>query len=398
MNRRQFIKTSGTALVGSTVMSELASTASSLLSTDKDKKLLVHRFGVDYVPSRNWYYCYNDWDPSAIARDFDQIVNIGADHMRVMVIWPWFQPNPTYVSSVHLDRLDQLMQLAAERRLDVMPSLYTGWLSNYHFSPPYLEKEPFFTSDKWARVQQYYLEEVSKRMNQHENFLGYDIGNEINCNWQCVPVDGDAWMRRVFGSMHALCPDRIHVNGVDHAPWFTVNTFSPEALVSQQKLVSLHCWPRYTGAGKYGKPLEVPYTHVGAGMAALARSYGRDPEKPIWIQEFGACAEDMPETDIPHWLEIMVTSAIDEGVSWFTWWGSHDVDRKFKFGPAEYQVGLMTTDNRIKEQGRMFKQLADAYRGKVVNIPAATLPPPPQVRSNEATWAWLLDWMNWKKS
>ena len=348
---------------------------------------------MNYVPSRNWYFCYNDWDASAIARDFDRIAELGADHLRVMVIWPWFQPNPTCVSTAHLDRLDQLMQLAAQRKLDVLPTLYTGWLSGFRFNPVYLEKEPFFTSPKWAEVQDLYLDEVSKRMRMHANFLGYDIGNEINCDWKCPTAEGDAWMTRIFQRMHTLCPGGAHVNGVDHNPWFTVNSFSPEALMAQQAIVALHCWSFWTGAGKYGKPLEVPYTRLAAGMTALARSYGKDPRKPIWLEEFGACSEEMPEADVPRWLDMAVGGAIDEGASWFTWWASHDVDRRYQFNPFEYGLGLITVDNRIKEQGRVFKRLADAYRGKAVVIPSKALPPPPQQRTMDATWRWLLDWM-----
>jgi hypothetical protein len=384
-------------LAAGALLGELPGAAAGAAGTAKVDALLRHRFGVDYVPSRNWYFCYNDWEPSAIARDFDRIAEIGADHLRVMMIWPWFQPNPACVSSAHLDRLDQLMELARERKLDVLPTLYTGWLSGFHFNPTYLEKEPFFTSPKWARVQEFYLEEVSKRMRQHSNFLGYDIGNELNVNWQCAPAQGDAWMERIFKRMHSLCPGRIHVNGVDHNPWFSVNTFSPQALVAQQGIVALHCWPYWTGAGKHGKHLDAPYTRVGAGMAVLARSYGKSPQKPMWLQEFGACAEEMPEADVPKWLELAVSAAIGEGVSWFTWWASHDVDRRFEFHPFEYGLGLMTVDNRIKEQGRMFKRLAEAHRGKAVNIPAKPLPPPPAERTQEATWSWLLEWMGRKE-
>lgn len=396
MNRRDFLQSSSATLVAGTLLAEgLEAKAAPAAAADANG-LLRHRFGVDYVPSRNWYFCYNDWDASAIARDFDRIVEIGADHLRVMVIWPWFQPNTTWVSPAHLDRLDELIRLAAQRHLDVLPTIYTGWLSGFHLNPPYLEKEPFFTSPKWAAVQDLYLDELSKRMREHPNFLGYDIGNEINCNWRCETAQGDAWMARIFERMHALCPGRVHVNGVDHNPFFTVNTFSPEALAAQQAIVSLHSWSFWTGAGKHGRPLETPYTRLAAGVAALARSYAKDPRKPMWLEEFGACSEEMPEADVPRWLELTVTQAIEQGVSWFTWWASHDVDRKFELNPFEYGLGLMTVDNRIKEQGRMFKRLADAYRGKPVKLPQKELPPPPAQRTMQTTWRWLLDWMEWK--
>jgi hypothetical protein len=382
MNRREFLERSSTVLAAGVIPGVVEGKAA-------DDRLLRHRFGVNYVPSRNWYYCYNDWQPAAIARDFDRIAEIGADHLRIMVIWPWFQPNPTWVSTAHLDRLDELMRLAAQRKLDVLATLYTGWLSGFHLNPSFLEKEPFFTSPKWAAAQNLYLDEVSKRMRGHGNFLGYDIGNEINCNWQCVPAQGDAWMKRIFQRMHASCPG-VHVNGVDHNPWFSVTTFSPQALAAEQSIVSLHCWPFWTGAGKYAKPLEPAYTRLAAAMAALARSYAQDPRKPIWLEEFGACSEEMPEGDVPRWLEQTVTAAIHEGVSWFTWWASHDVDRRFQFNPFEYGLGLMTVDNRVKEQGRMFQRLAAAYRGKPVQLSGGPLPPPPVTRNKDTTWQWLL--------
>jgi hypothetical protein len=405
VNRRNFLKSSSAALATGAFLSEISGLSGSLIAaptvapTPKKQKndLLRHRFGVNYVPSRNWYFCYNDWNLSTIAHDFDRIVEIGADHMRVMLVWPWFQPNPTYVSAAHLDRFEQLMQLAAERELDVLPTLYTGWLSGFHLNPTFLEKEPFFTSPQWAVAQDLYLDEVSKRMQKHSNFLGYDIGNEINCNWSCAPAQGDAWMERVFQRMHSLCPDCIHVNGVDQHPWFNSTAFSQEALVAQQSIVALHCWPFWTGAGKYGKPLEAPYTRLGAGMAALARSYGKAPQKPMWMQEFGACSEEMPEADLPQWLELTMTSAIEGGVSWLTLWSSHDVDRRFEFNSFEYCLGLITVGNRIKEHGRVFKRIAEAYRGKPVNVPNKSLPPPPSERTDEATWGWLLNWMDVKK-
>jgi hypothetical protein len=56
----------------------------------------------------------------------------------------------------------------------------------------------------------------------------------------------------------------------------------------------------------------------------------------------------------------------------------------------------LTTENKIKEQGRVFKRFAEAYRGKPVVIPTSPLPPPPSERTDESTWRWLLDWMGEK--
>ena len=36
-----------------------------------------HRFGVNYTPSHNWWFCWNDWNPDPIKRDLDAIAALG---------------------------------------------------------------------------------------------------------------------------------------------------------------------------------------------------------------------------------------------------------------------------------------------------------------------------------
>ncbi len=356
-------------------------------------RFLLHRFGVNYVPSRNWYFCWNDWRPDDIARDFDAIAAIGADHIRIMLVWPWFQPNPGFISRAHLDRLDGLMQMAAARQLDVLPAVFTGWLSGFAFKPAYLESEPFYAAPAWRTVQDRLLAELGLRLAAHANFLGLDIGNEINCAWKTHAAEGDAWMAKTFETMHRVAPGKVHVNGVDHQPWFGGDTFTPQALVAQQDIVSLHSWSFWAGAADFGGPLDEPYTRLPSALAALARAYGKAPTKPIWMQEFGVCDTEMPARDVEVWMDRAVESAIQTGVSWFTWWCSHDVDRSLAFHAFEYDLGLMDVNNRIKPRGQTFKRLADAYRGQAVILPDRDLPEPSIAPSRESTWTWLLQWM-----
>jgi len=115
MDRREFLRTGAAAAVSLAVMDAVAETRS-VTSLDLQR----HRFGVNYTPSRKWWFCWNDWDAGPIARDLDAIAALGADHLRILLVWPYFQPNPTYVSELHLSRLDQLLTLMGERRLDAV--------------------------------------------------------------------------------------------------------------------------------------------------------------------------------------------------------------------------------------------------------------------------------------
>jgi len=374
----------------------------SLAAPNPGHNLNRHRFGVNYTPSKNWWFCWNDWNADPIRRDLDAIAALGADHLRILLIWPYFQPNPKWVSPLHLERLDQLLSLMAERHLDAVVTVFTGQLSGWYFLPPFNKPATaFYTDPMMWQAQEFFIRELGWVMSSKNNVIGFDVGNEINTCWSTDPATGDLWMAKLFALMQEVHPQGLHVNGVDELPWFESNTFSPQALVARP-LPVMHCYPYWSGSLKYGGPMDPPSIKLLAAMASLIRSYaGTDSNaqsKPVWAEEFNTCIESLDQKQNAEWLEKSVQAAIASGVGWFTYWDSHDVDRKFDFNPLEYSLGLLTNDGKVKEQGRVFKQLADAYRGKPVVYPDRPLPPPPANRTQESSWRWMLDWIGWKPS
>ena len=83
MDRRTFVATGVAAVAAAT---SLRAYSDSVISAGPD--LNSHRFGVNYTPSRNWWFCWNDWDAASIERDLDAIAGLGADHLRIMLVWP----------------------------------------------------------------------------------------------------------------------------------------------------------------------------------------------------------------------------------------------------------------------------------------------------------------------
>jgi endo-1,4-beta-mannosidase len=404
MNRRHFITAaSGAAIAsrwaaGQPLISEgLASsttTASKLSGPRND--VSRHRFGLNYTPSNNWWFCWNDWNADPIKRDLDAIASLGADHLRILLIWPFFQPNPTWVSPAHIDRLNELLSLMEERGLDALVTVFTGQLSGWYFLPPFNKPGAgLYTDPMIWNAQELLVRELAHIMKPHNNIIGFDFGNEMNTCWSAEPAVGNVWMAKMFALMNSELPGHIHVNGVDEDPWFKPTTFTPRALAANP-LPVIHVYPYWTGALKYGGPMDPPSTRLITAFAALVRSYAGNPKKPVWAGEFNTCIEELPEKQQAEWLEKAVTDAVESGVSWFTYWDSHDVNRKFAFNSLEYSLGVLTNDGKVKEQGRVFKQLADAWRGKPVAFPAAAPPPPPANYSTDASWKWMLDYLHWK--
>lgn len=407
MDRRAFLAgsliTAGAAAARGARAREMRNITESAGPGGTGLDLTRQRFGANYTPSHDWWFCWNDWNADPIRRDLDAIVALGVDHLRLMLIWPFFQPNPHWVSPAHLERLDQLIALMAERRLDAVVTVFTGQLSGYYFLPQFTPApgsrisagHAFFTDPGMWGAQELFVRELARTLKPHANVIGFDLGNEINTCWQAPTQEGDAWMQRMFALMNEVLPQHLHVNGVDHKPWFAEHTFSPRALAAARFPV-MHCYPYWTGALQYGGAMDPPSVKLLAGMATLIRSYAGTQQKPVWCGEFNTCIKELSEKEQAAWLKKAVTAAIEQGVSWFSYWDTHDVDRKFQFNPLEYTLGLLTNDGRVKEQGRVFQQLAQTYGGKPVAFPKGSPPAPPTDHTQEGTWRWLLDWMGWK--
>src|SRR5215472_6507773 len=55
------------------------------------------RLGLNYTPSRSWWYTWSDWNTASINADLADIRALGMDHIRIMGIWPELQPNQTFI-------------------------------------------------------------------------------------------------------------------------------------------------------------------------------------------------------------------------------------------------------------------------------------------------------------
>jgi endo-1,4-beta-mannosidase len=364
--------------------------------------LLRHRFGVHYAPPGSWFHIWNDFDADVVARDLDAIASLGADHLRMFLVWPYFQPNRKWVSPAHLERLDRLMRLSGDRGMDIQLSMLNGWISSVRLLTPFdnpARPQDMYRSGRMFEAHELYFREVAKVAGSHPNFLGFDIANEMSCCWStgADTAAGDAWFDKILTLAESLFPRHLHVNGT-WGQWMSQDTFSAGFLAARQECPVLHCYPLFAGALRFGGHFDRPSIELPAIHAALVRAYAGDPFKPVWLQEYGMCNDWMPDAArIPEFLERTTLAAIRGGISWLTWWASHDVDRKFELNPLEYGFGLLTVDNQIKPQGRKFRELAERYRGRPVSfdaMKARPLPPPPAKYAD--TWKWLLDWMEYE--
>jgi endo-1,4-beta-mannosidase len=335
------------------------------------------RFGLNYVPRKNWWYAWADWDGNSVADDFRAIADLGADHLRIQCLWPQFQPGIDYISPMALDRLHEMMDLAANAQLDVEVTVLDGWLSGYAFLPAWVSPLAadsaynIFTHPDVIQAEKRLFAALANTIGKHPRFLGFDLGNEIGVlpslnglNNKITPDQADRWATTMLNYCESIAPGKLHVNGADHSHWFSDFGFSRRHLATAGSATVLHCYAYWSGALELYRYDQDGNLHLLEYMVELAKAYQSDPGRMVWVEEVGTSNEWMPEDYLPEYATRLLSNAFECGNLWgFTWWCSHDIDPAMKgFLSLEYTLGLLDQKNRIKPIGKTIAKLAQELR------------------------------------
>ncbi|HXW54825.1 MAG TPA: cellulase family glycosylhydrolase [Candidatus Cybelea sp.] len=329
------------------------------------------------MPRKNWWYVWQDWDARSISDDFEAISSLGMDHVRIQCLWPVFQPGVDYVSPGALDRLSELLEIADRAKLDVEVTVLDGWLSGYSFLPawvaPLKTGQNIFTNNDLIQAEEFLFKTIAERIARQDRFLGFDVGNEINvlqdAGGNPAPIAAaDRWASGMLDWVAKLVPGKLHVNGADDGPWFSDAGFSRQNLARSGSATVLHCYAYFTGALKRYRYDDVGSLHLLEYMVELAKAFAVEPGRLVWVEEFGASPEWMPEQYIPAYADALIRNAASCGHIWgFTWWCSHDIDPSIRgFDSLEYTLGVLDQKNRVKPAGKALARLADQMRSHPV--------------------------------
>jgi hypothetical protein len=337
------------------------------------------RFGVNYVPSKNWWFCWEDWDSLAIADDLRAVADLGLDHVRIQCLWPMIQPGPSYISQVVLARLHDLLDSADRAGLDVQVTVLNGWMSGFSFMPVWVKpllhgREPdkgnIFVDAEVIEAEKLLFRRIAEAIGGHRRFLGFDIGNELGVlqgiNNPVGTAQADAWANQILSHCDGVAPGRFHVNGVDHQHWFADFGFSRENLGTAGHATVVHSYGLFTGAFHHYGGMGAGSLRLAEYMAELAFAYHRDLSRRVWVEETGVAPDEyIPAAGMPEYMERLVRNAVSTKKLWgITWWCSHDFDPAIKgFDRMEYQLGLLDRAGRPKPLGRKFAALAKELRG-----------------------------------
>lgn len=317
------------------------------------------KFGVNYVPSKEWFYSWQHFNEKNVEEDLAAIASLGVDHIRMHLRWDLLQPNDTYVSEEMLERLKIVLDIAHKNGLKAQVTVLNGWMSGFWFLPSFVWQSNIIAEEAQWENQFFLLKKLSNVLVAHPAFMGIDVGNELNVYGMMIKPftieQGDRYLSNLLAECKRLFPTKQHVIGVDHQPWYKDAYFSRKTLANTGDITSIHAWAKFIGAMENGALTSESLT-VQEYNIELANAYAENRDRKVWIQEFGISPCWTEEKNFREFLfNSMANATRSENLWGYTFWCSHDVSREYKFNEAEYELGLFDVYNRLKPVGKVYK-------------------------------------------
>jgi endo-1,4-beta-mannosidase len=180
----------------------------------KDQSFIL---GVNYWPQRTAMFMWRQFDRSSIREDMATISDLGFSCLRIFPLWESFQPKPKVVSPAMLDQLVEVLEMAGDRKLKVMVTLFTGHMNGLHWLPPWMllasterSRYKVFSMDKIRtnkimnqyadseiiEAQIFFLRELTSAVSGHPALFAWNLGNEPS-QWSIPPDEFSAelWLQ-----------------------------------------------------------------------------------------------------------------------------------------------------------------------------------------------------------
>ena len=328
---------------------------------------------MNYTPRRGWFHSWLDLDLGQMREDFDQIADLGLDHVRIFPLWPILQPNRTLIRPQAIQDVVQVVQTAASAGLGTIVDGLNGHLSSFDFVPSWLTSwhgADVFTDPLALSGQRMLLRELARALRDLPDVIGLTLGNELP---QFAGADhplrsevdhegADHWFAEMFEELTNEWPNGRHYHSFDDSVWFDDQMpFTPRHAVTLGAATTVHSWI----FGRMGPMLEQDHPHLdwfARYLCELAAGWSPDPERRVWLQEVGAPRPWTSDEHAPTFLHNTIsTAAAMPEVMAITWWASHDVSRELAdFPELEYSLGLFDSNGRIKREGETMRDLIAA--------------------------------------
>ncbi len=262
--------------------------------------------GVNYWPRRKAMYWWSNFELDEVREEFAVIAELGLNVVRLFLLWDDWQPTPDTVSADCLNNLSALCDVAAEHKLKLDVTFFTGHMSGPNWSPGWLldpngtipskhvrqvvsgqkvvqggYRNPFHDPTALA-AERLLLRTVVSRLKDHPAIWMWNLGNEPDLfAWPNNDIAGQAWVRDMVNFIKEIDDKHPVTCGLHAASIIENNGLRIDQVYAETDVAVMHSYPMYSAIAR--QPLDpdfVPYT------CALVTALGG---KPTLMEEWGGC-------------------------------------------------------------------------------------------------------------
>ncbi len=380
--------------------------------------------GVNYWPRKTGVRIWKDFNAADIDADFKALASVGVDTVRMFLLWEDFQnirefrtgawdqdipfdvrladwshtllersrntrhpelvsgsPLPVDLRKVEL--FDQVIDIAKQNGLRLIPTLFTMWMSGIDFDPDFRQGRNIFADPTMLRYQTYYARFFAQRYCDEEQIVAWDLANEQNCAMTCPSRDaGWLWTHTITSELKRWDKNHPVTSGM-HCLDNTPGGKSGFAITDVAECCDFTCVHPYP----YFFPRECPDRFDNIRTSYLAAFQNRLYEgiggKPVMAEEFGTLGMSAVGEEIAaEYVRTILHRLYEVGSLGALWWCGFDFDCRcdppYEYCPMEGSLGLFNKDgspNLVGQEFRKFAAFLDEKGGKRVlpSVPSTAI-------------------------
>jgi endo-1,4-beta-mannosidase len=279
--------------------------------------------GVNYWPRRKAMYWWSNFDAGEVREEFALIKEIGLNVVRSFLLWDDFQPDPNSMNNAAVDHLVQVADIAAENKLGLDVTFFTGHMSGPNWSPRWLlgGDLPPAAHKHWLMdvvsagqktdrgyrnmfhdpialsAERLLLTTIVSRLKDHPGIWMWNLGNEPDLfAWPDTSDHGAAWVKEMVTLIKAIDPHHPVTIGLHGDGLHRDNGLRVDKVYAQTDAAVMHSYPMYTPWARH--PLDPDFVPFTCAITSALSG------KPVLMEEFGGCTAQPGESSyIMQWTE-----------------------------------------------------------------------------------------------
>ncbi len=271
--------------------------------------------GVNYWPRRKAMYWWSNFDRGEVREEFAVIRECGLAFVRVFLVWDDFQPEPDQISPQCLDHLTAVCDAAADQKLHLDVTFFTGHMSGPNWSPRWLLDRSIpqarqvvssgrvtssgyrnpFTDPIALQAERLLLSTIVKLLKDHSAIGMWNLGNEPDLFAQPpTAIQGCDWVSAMAELIHSLDDQHPVTCGLHIASLLSNNGFRVDQIFHETDVAVMHAYPMYVNWARH--PLDPDVVPFACALTSALCG------KPTLMEEFGGCtAPDRGASQMWEW-------------------------------------------------------------------------------------------------